>query len=134
MKKITLLLGFFIGVLFLPSRATVAQDTNKKSEAGPKVTEMKLGTGLQDKQIVGEDSTFALNSKVYVWMKITGAMSDSIIVNWKHADKEYKTTIGIGGNSWRIWAYKTMSVAGEWTVSVSTQSGEALKEISFTVK
>ena len=134
MEKLTLLLVVFIGVLFLSSRATLAQDTNKKPETGPKVAEMKLGTGVQDKQIVGEDSAFALNAKVYVWMKITGAMGDSIVVNWKHADKEYKTTIGIGGNSWRIWAYKTVSVAGDWTVSVSTQSGEALKEIFFTVK
>jgi hypothetical protein len=134
MKKIALLLVVFIGVLFLSSGAIRAQETNKKSEAGIKVVEMKLGTGVQDKQIAGEDSTFALNAKVYVWMKITGGEGDSVAVSWKHADKEYKTTIGIGGNSWRTWAYKTVSAAGDWTVAVSTQSGEVLKDASFTVK
>lgn len=131
MKKIALL---FVGILFLSAGLTYAQDTNKKPEAGPKVIEMKLGTGVQDKQISGEDSTFALNAKVYVWMKITGAAGDSIVVNWKNAANEYKATIGIGGNSWRTWAYKTMSAAGDWTVTVSTQSGNMLKEASFTVK
>ncbi len=133
-KKITLLLAVLVGVLFLSTGLTRAQDSGKKSEAGLKVVEMKLGTGVQDKQISGEDSTFALNSKVYVWMKITGGQGDSVVVNWKHADKEYKTTIGIGGNSWRTWAYKTMSAAGDWTVSVMNQSGDVLKEASFTVK
>ncbi|MFZ1082793.1 MAG: DUF2914 domain-containing protein [Candidatus Kryptoniota bacterium] len=134
MKRIALLPLIFIGILFLSSQIVQAQDANKKMEAGPKVVEMKLGTGVQDKQIAGEDSTFALNAKVYLWMKITGAMGDSIVVNWKHADKEYNTTIGIGGDSWRTWAYKTVSAAGDWTVTVSTQAGDVLKEAAFTVK
>jgi len=134
MKKIMLLSVVFIGVLFLSSSAIRAQETNKKMEAGIKVVQMKLGTGVQDKQIAGEDSTFALNAKVYAWMKVTGGAGDSIVVSWKHADKEYKATLGLGGNSWHTWAYKTVSAAGDWTVTVSTQSGEVLKAATFTVK
>ena len=133
-KKVALSAVVFVGILFLSSLAVKAQEANTKSASGPKVVELRLGTGVQDKQIVGEDSTFALNEKVYVWMKITGAANDSIVVSWKHADKEYNTTIGIGSNSWRTWAYKTVSAAGDWTVSVSLPSGEVLKEASFTVK
>jgi len=134
MKKLALSSVVFVGVLFLSAGLIYAQDANKKSEGGLKLVEMKLGTGVLDKQISGEDSTFVLNAKVYVWMKVTGGAGDSIVVNWKHADKEYKTTIGIGGNSWRTWAYKTLSAAGDWTVTVSTQSGDILKEANFTVK
>ncbi len=134
MKRIAVLAVIFIGVFTLSASLVRAQNASMKPEAGPKVIEMKLGTAIQDKQISGEDSTFALNSKVYVWMKITGAAGDSIVVNWKHADKEYKATIGIGGNSWRTWAYKTISGAGDWTVTVSTQSGNVLKDANFTVK
>jgi hypothetical protein len=134
MKKITLSLAVLLGILFISSCVIEAQNASKKPEAGLKVVEMKLGTGVQDKQIVGEDSTFALNTKVYVWMKTTGGASDSILVTWKHSDKEYKTTIGIGGNSWRTWAYKTVNAAGDWKVTVSTQSGDALKAANFTVK
>ena len=134
MKKLSLLPVVFIGILFLSAGLTYAQDTNKKSEGGMKVAELKLGTGVQDKLISGEDSTFALNTKVYAWMRIAGGAGDSIVVNWKHADKEYKTTIGIGGNSWRTWSYKTVSAAGDWTVTVSNQAGDLLKEATFTVK
>ena len=90
----------------------------------PKITDLKLGTGVQDKLIVGEDSTFAVNTKVYVWTKIAGAMGDSIVVNWKRADKEYNAVIEIGGSPWRTWNYKTVSAAGNWTVTVSTGSGK----------
>jgi len=134
MKKISLLTAIFVGVLTLSASSVRAQNASMKMEAGIKIVDLKLGTGVQDKQISGEDSTFALNSKVYVWMKTTGGAGDSIVVDWKHADKEYKATIGIGGNSWRTWAYKTVSAAGDWTVSVSTQAGEVLKEAKFTVK
>ncbi|MGO9482253.1 MAG: hypothetical protein ACLP05_10810, partial [Candidatus Kryptoniota bacterium] len=109
MKKIALLSLVFVGVLFLSLSTIQAQDTTMKAQAGLKVVELKLGTGVQDKQIVGEDSTFALNGKAYLWMKVTGASAgDSVVVTWKHADKEYKTTLGIGANSWHTWAYKTM--------------------------
>ncbi|HUI28902.1 MAG TPA: DUF2914 domain-containing protein [Candidatus Acidoferrales bacterium] len=134
MKRIVLLAVIFVGVLTLSSSLVSAQNANMKPEAGPKVVDMKLGAGIQDKQITGEDSTFALNAKVYAWMKVTGAAGDSIVVTWKHADKEYKATIGVGGSPWRTWAYKTVSAAGDWTVTVLTQSGEVLKTGSFTVK
>jgi hypothetical protein len=133
MKKIALLSVVIIGVLLL-SCATQAQDANKKPEAGPQIAELKLGTGVQDKQIVGEDSTFALNGKVYVWMKVTGASGDSLNVTWKQGDHSYNGTIFVGGNSWRTWAYKTVSATGDWTVTVSTQAGDVLKEATFSVK
>ncbi len=133
MKKIAFLWIALIGILFLSS-GSQAQNANKMMQMAPKITDLKLGTGVQDKQIVGEDSTFAVNTKVYVWMKITGAMGDSIMVNWKHADKEYKAAIEIGGSPWRTWNYKTVTAAGSWTVTVTTASREVLKEVSFTVK
>ena len=133
MKKIALLSLVLMG-LFLLSPVIHAQDAGMKSQAGPKVVQMKLGTGVQDKQIVGEDSTFALNSKVYVWLKITGSAGDSLTVTWKQGDHSYKGNIFVGGNGWRVWAYKTVSMAGEWTVAISTQAGDVLKDASFMVK
>ena len=134
MKKIALLSAVLIGVLFISSGMIQAQEASKKSEGGIKIAEMKLGTGVQDRKIVGEDSTFALNGKVYAWMQVTGGAGDSIVVSWKHADKEYKATLGVSANSWHTWAYKTVSAAGDWTVTVLTQSGDVLKKASFTVK
>ncbi len=134
MKKVLLSSAAVIGVLLLLSTAVKAQEMKPKAQAKPEVAQLKLGTSVQDREIAGEDSTFSLNSKVYAWMRVTGAANDSIVVTWKHAKESYSTTIHIGSNSWRTWAYKTMSAAGDWTVTVSTQSGDVLKEASFTVK
>lgn len=134
MKKIQLCSAVLIGVLLLLSTAVKAQEMKTKAQGAPAVTQMKLGTAVQDREIVGEDSTFSLGEKVYAWMKVTGASGDSIAVTWKHADISYSTTVYIGSNSWRTWVYKTMSAAGDWTVTAATTTGDVLKEVTFTVK
>ncbi len=134
MKKVLSISAALVSVVLLLSAAVKAQEMKPKAEAKPEVAQLKLGTAVQDREITGEDSTFSLNEKVYAWMRVTGASGDSIMITWKHADLTYSTTVLIGSNSWRTWAYKTMSAAGEWTVTVSTQSGDVLKEVTFTVK
>ncbi len=134
MKKILLGSTALIGVVFLLATAATAQEMKMKAQSGPAVEQLKLGTSVQDREIVGQDSTFNMGEKVYAWMRVTGAANDSIVVTWKHAEITYSTTIHIGSNSWRTWAYKTMTASGEWTVTVSTQSGDVLKNVTFTVK
>ncbi len=134
MKKILLSSATLIGIFLLTSAAASAQEMKMKAASGPEVAELKLGTSVQDKEIVGADSTFSMGEKVYAWMRVTHASGDSLTVTWKHADMTHGTTVYIGSNSWRTWVYKTMSASGEWTVSVSTQSGKVLKEVTFTVK
>jgi len=116
------------------SQATAsAQDSTKTK--GLQVSEAKLGKDVADKLLSGEDSTFAVNSKVYLWLKIAGgSMGDSITVIWKHEDFNYSTTLGIGGSPWRTWAWKTISVAGEWTVTVKDSEGTVLGELTFKVE
>lgn len=133
MKKILLSSATLIGIFLLASAAASAQEMKMKA-TGPEVAELKLGTSIQDREIVGADSTFKMGEKVYAWMRVTHASGDSVTVTWKHADMTQSTTVYIGSNSWRTWVYKTMSASGEWTVSVSTQSGKVLKELTFTVK
>jgi hypothetical protein len=134
MKKILLSSATLIGIFLLTSAAASAQEMKMKATTEPAVAEFKIGTSVQDREIVGEDSTFSMGEKVYAWMKVTGASGDSVVVTWKHADITYSTTVYIGSNSWRTWVYKTMSAAGEWTVTAATTSGDILKRITFTVK
>ena len=133
MKKILLSSATLIGIFLLTSAAVSAQEMKMKA-TGPEVVELKLGTAVQDREIVGADSIFNMGEKVYAWMRVTHASGDSVTVTWKHADMTHSTTIYIGSNSWRTWVYKTMTASGEWTVSVSTQSGKLLKALTFTVK
>jgi len=101
---------------------------------GLAVADAKLGSNVQDHEIVGESSSFNVNDRVYLWLKVTGGKDDSVMVTWKTGDLSYSTTLRVGGSPWRTWAYKTAYVAGDWTATVTdATSGAVLKEMSFKV-
>lgn len=118
-----------------PKSLGVPVDAPKMSkEAGPlKVEEAVLGTGVEDRMIVGEAKEFTLNEKVYLWIKVAGGPAEDLTVTWKAGGKSYDTKLKIGGSPWRTWAYKTVAVTGAWSVTVSDASGNLLKELTFTV-
>jgi hypothetical protein len=124
MKKLMSLLVLAVSALVF---ATV-------SAQGLQVAEAKLGKGVQDRTITEEATTFAVNDKVYIWLKITGSGSDSVKVNWKVGDNTSTVTLPVGGDPWRTWANKTAWKAGEWTVTVTDASDLVLKELKFTVQ
>jgi hypothetical protein len=115
-----------VGLTLLPAQ--------EKQTKGLKVTEAKLGKDVQNKKIVDTTSTFALNEKAYLWLKLTGGPADSITVTWKTGDQSYPTKLNVGGSFWRTWSYKTLSAAGAWTVTVTDAGGTVLKEMNFEVK
>lgn len=124
--------------LALTAATVVAQEKStpaatEKPASALTVAEAKLGTGVENRQIVGEATAFDLNQKVYLWLELTGGPADSITVTWTAGDKSYKTMLKVGGPTYHTWAYKTVAVAGPWTVSVTDASGTTLKELEFTV-
>jgi hypothetical protein len=116
-------------ILVVPVVAQEGQMEMKKLE----VADAKLGKDVQDRKIVDETTTFEVNEKAYLWMRVVGGPSDSITVTWKTGDMSYESKLNIGGSSWRTWANKTLYNAGPWTVTVTDASGTVLKEMSFTV-
>jgi hypothetical protein len=103
-------------------------------EEGLKVAEAKLGKGVQDREITEEASSFALNEKAYLWLRVTGGPSDPIQVTWKTGDHTDSVPLNIGSASWRTWSSKTLWMAGDWTVTVTDAGGQVLQEVSFTVQ
>ena len=102
---------------------------------GLQVVDAKLGKGVKDRMVVDEGSEFAVNDKVYCWVKLTGGPSDPIKVVWTIGDyTDQDVSLAVAGDPWRTWSYKTVFKAGEWTVKVVDGGGKALKEIKFTVK
>jgi hypothetical protein len=97
------------------------------------VAEAKLGKGVQDRKITEEATTFAINDKVYLWLKVAGGPAE-LKVNWKVDDQTDTVTLKIGGNPWRTWSTKTAFKAGDWTVTVTDAGGQVLKEMKFTVQ
>ena len=101
---------------------------------GVQVADAKLGKGVQDRNITEESTSFAVNDKVYLWLKLTGGPSDPIKVDWTVGDVTDSVSLKVGGSPWRTWSNKTAFKAGEWTVTVTDASGNTLKEMKFTVQ
>jgi len=110
-----------------------AQESEVKSK-DIQIVDVKLGKDVKDRVLVDEDSTFALNMKVFLWLKVTGKTSEKLTITWKQGEKSYTTTLNIGGSPWRTWANKTLAKAGDWTVTITDASGNVLKEMSFKVQ
>jgi hypothetical protein len=98
------------------------------------VLDAKVGTEIQDKEITGEGSSFTVGAKVWFWLKVKGAANESLTITWKCGDFSKESKLAIGGSPYRTWTAKNVAKAGDWTVTVSDASGNALKELKFTVK
>ena len=72
MKKLLSLLAL-AALSFVPLRAF---------SDGLQVADAKIGKGVQDRAITEEASTFAVNDKVYLVLKLTGGPSDPIKARW----------------------------------------------------
>ena len=101
---------------------------------GLQVVDAKLGKNVHDRAITEEASNFAVNDKVYLWLKLTGTGSDAVKVSWKVGDSTDTVTLKVSGSPWRTWSSKTAWKAGDWTVTVSDSSDQVLKELKFTVQ
>src|SRR5262245_43798449 len=112
-------------VLMLSSIAAFAQNLE--------ISDAKLGKAIQNRAVVDETTTFAVNEKAYVWMRVTGGPGD-IKVNWSVGDHHDSVPLNIGGSPWRTWSNKTLWQAGEWKVTITDTSDKVLKEITFQVQ
>jgi hypothetical protein len=119
-------------LVFTCGPAASAQD---HSPAGAiAVADARLGTGIENRALTGEDSSFAAGSSVTLWMKVTGGSGETLTVTWENGAVKHATTLSVGGSPWRTWATKSVGKAGQWTVTVADSRGAQLKELHFTVR
>jgi len=121
------------GLMGLVAAAVLMFASVAASAQSLEVSDAKLGKGVQDREIVDEATTFAVNEKAYLWLRVTGGPGD-INVTWSSGDHTDIVPLSIGGSSWRTWANKTLWQAGDWTVTVTDSGGQVLEEITFQVQ
>ena len=82
MKRSFVTFGAMVVVLILMSTYLPAM-AQQASTAAITVDEAKLGKDVKDRQIVDETADFALQDKVFLWVKVTGAAGETLKVTWK---------------------------------------------------
>jgi Protein of unknown function (DUF2914) len=98
------------------------------------VSEAKLGKNIVEREISEETSTFALNDKAYLWMRVVDGKGETVTVTWSAGEQTYDVPLSIGSDSWRTWSSKILHIAGEWTVTVKDSAGATLHQSSLTVQ
>ncbi|HWO26918.1 MAG TPA: DUF2914 domain-containing protein [Kofleriaceae bacterium] len=96
--------------------------------------EVKAGTGVEKHEIVGEASTFAPGTTVWVWSRITNGQGTAKHV-WKLDGKEVWTaTLQVGSARWSTMSRRALHTKGAWEVDVQTDSGTSIGSVSFKVE
>lgn len=98
------------------------------------VTQAKLGTGVVDRELVGETTNFSPGQQAWLWMRVEDAADETLIATFRIYDLEFPVELRVGASPWRTWAMKTLHIAGEWTVTVTDSAGNLLHESSFSVR
>jgi hypothetical protein len=124
-------------VLVLASFPTLlAQETEPAAGGGIAVAERGLGTGIENRALVGQASSFVEGQKVYFWTRVVdGQAGDRIRHVWIREGTEVLSIgLSIGGPHWRTYSNKTLHAgsAGSWKVEVRDSAGNLLASESFT--
>ncbi len=132
MKK--LWLAFWISCLAF-SGVVMAEDAAPPAASASGATaEVKAGTGVEKRAVVGEASTFAPGTTVWVWSLVKNA-EGSVKHVWKRDGKDvWSATLKVGGKNWSTQSRRTIPKAGSWSVDVQTLDGASIGTVAFTVQ
>lgn len=109
------------------------------AEILPEVTLIETGTGIEDRQLVGEGARFeADGGRVYARIVVDNPGPDAALAMvWRRDGRVIQSLPVEVGTSprWRTWSYKTMRKhdVGQWTVEVLDAEGTAIAQAAFTV-
>ena len=112
---------------------------NEPAKDAPKDTsgasaEVKVGTGVENHEIVGEAATFPTGTTVWVWSRVVNGEGNVKHV-WKRDGKEVWTaTLPVGSKRWSTQSRRAITTAGSWSVDVQTEAGASIGTISFTIQ
>jgi hypothetical protein len=113
-----------------------AKDTAKDApkDASGASAEVKVGTGVEKHEIVGESATFPTGTTVWVWSLVVNGEGNVKHV-WKRDGKEVWTaTLAVGSKRWSTQSRRAIPAAGSWAVDVQTEAGATLGTVSFTIQ
>lgn len=93
-----------------------------------------LATGVENKNAVGEATTFTDSGRVFCWTKVgTVSAATSIKHVWYFGEeKKFEIDLSVPSSGYRTYSSKTVW-PGSWKVEVTDAAGTVLKTLEFTV-
>lgn len=96
--------------------------------------EVKAGTGVEKREVVGEATTFPAGTTVWVWSRVLGA-EGSVKHVWKRDGQvAWTATLNVGSKRWSTQSRRTIPKAGAWEVEVQTADGAPIGTVAFTIQ
>jgi len=148
-----LIVGLFCFVPFVvagqePAKAAAPPEAKTEAAAPAKmaggaaeyaVVDVKLGTGVQDREPLGVAESFKADvGRVYCWTKVTGPEGGGEITHawYKGGEKMSEVRLALKFASVRTWSYKTLPAdgRGDWRVDVVAPDGTVLESVEFKVE
>lgn len=129
-----------MGLCLAMSGAAFAEEAKKveppaaAAPAGDVSAEVKAGTGVEKRAVIGEGTSFPAGTTVWVWSRVKGG-EGSVKHVWKRDGKPVWTaTLRVGSKLWSTQSRRTIPKAGAWEVDVQTAEGASIGTIAFTVQ
>jgi len=99
------------------------------------VIEAAVGTGIEQRQLVGEADRFVVGTRVHFWTRVVGGHAgDKIRHVWLHNGWEAgNIELSIGASHWRTHSTKLLPEAmqGDWVVEARDSAGRVLAKRRF---
>ena len=134
MIKMLVLPLAFAGVLLAEEPAKPAAGA-----AAPVRAELKVGIGIENKDVVGEATEFSVvpDTRLYAWARVSGAGPDGkvTLAFYRGENEAYRRELPVAGSPWRLHVYRTFRAGdgGEWTAKVLGEAGQELAAVPFKV-
>lgn len=121
-----------VGLSFSLPAFAESSDKPAAAEASASVA-MKVGTGVEKRQVTGEATTFTKGTTVWAWSEVSNGPATVKHV-WKLDGKPVWTaTLPVKSKHWSTQSRRTITKPGNWEVEVTSEDGTALSSIGFQV-
>jgi len=123
-----------------PASAPPVEAVAKRPEPEPtagrlRITECGVGTGVENRRLVGEGDRFAEGTPVWFWTRVLGGTSGETIRHvWKHEGHASTwVPLTLGADHWRTQSRKVLGPgsAGRWAVEALDGAGRVLARREF---
>jgi transcriptional regulator with XRE-family HTH domain len=112
-----------------------ASDATRPTTSDIAVAESRLGTGVIERAMVGENDRFPEGTRVWFWTRVVGGQPGEVLRHvWIHEGRTVaRSELIVGGPHWRTYSRVVLAPgsAGSWAVEARSADGRMLARREF---